>query len=192
MFSAPYSLVSSDDFNGALIRALNAAHALLETGDKDEFFPIFTTYEQDGAQILESLHVLQNFVPQFGGPIMATIGYKMGLAQQAVQMAFMSIGTRIVAPEEESEPGEERPDGWQPFHDLTEVILVSGMTIDGRRSVGYVPVTRTDKEMMLPGEPWFEAYVEGKESSVKSLDDFLAAWKQGWHKGFGEAVSRLN
>lgn len=195
MIPSNLALPTAEIFNSALEHMLRLVFDGLD-GDLTEFFVTLIVYEQRDADAAtfdphgfkRHIGVIPEFHPDDGEAMMDAIGYQAGLEQRLVAMIFLKHEAWMRHASKKAWQGN--PLWPTEAEERDEVVLVKGMTIDGRRAYGYVEIKRTEAGGMVAGEIVMDEYKVGKEMSVISRDDFIGSYIKGWERGFMEMTAR--
>lgn len=182
---ADMEFISDEEFNTALTDTAEAARAQLARQDEQDFTPSLFTCEwqvdEDGTLLAaHSLHVFLGFDMNNRREILRDLGVNMGRKLDMVRAVFFLSEAWV----------SKRPDLYrlpEQDPDRTEIIIIAGMSADGRCNHGRVQVTRDANNMMVPGEIELRRY--GADPNLTMRNKICEAFFVGYREGIMEALA---
>ncbi len=147
-------VMTDADFNEALEAQVATAQKYLADVKTDNFTATFITYELDDIEGEPGeAHMVIHLMAEFGGEIgrllLAALGRKKAMDQVMVNTCF------IVA---EAWMGKYEADKGMPYKQVAddpkrqEIVIVAGMTVDGRLNQAQIKFGRDAGNIIIPGE----------------------------------------
>jgi hypothetical protein len=147
-------VMTDADFNEALEAQVMTAQQYLADVKTDNFTATFVTYELDDkggepGKPRMVIHLMAEFGGEVGRMLLAALGHKKAMDQVMVNTCF------VVA---EAWMGKYEADKGMPYKQVAddpqrqEIVIVAGMTVDGRLNQAQIKFDRDADNIIIPGE----------------------------------------
>lgn len=192
----PKLRISDAEFNQWLTDTIRITRAAAEEGKRRDFDSMLVTYEyvlEKGNQMRarRSETTLRGLQTEARSHVLEALGHDAARAGVMIRAIYF-VGSAWFAELQDTPDSDARFARASQHPERKEVIVVGGLSIDGRANMGWLFVERDPEDFLRVGEVRIHYYDEGQEAVLESnlCQSFYAGYRRGTAQFLDKAASR--